>query len=276
MSRPTRHPFHGAVYHVTARGNRRANMFVDAYDHSIWLRIFEETVDQFHLLVYGLCLMPNHFHLLVETPDANLSAAMHYLNGKYAKKFNWRHSLSGHLLQDRFHAVHVDKQEYLLELLRYIVLNPVRAELTHHADHWRWSSHRYHCRLAPCPAWLASDWVIDQFPGPTRAARIHAYRKFVDAGHVRHVRTSGQIDEALAFAGDADIPMLAIIQSSHPHRDMAIRAAWQCGAYTREQIARHFALSVRTVSRVINAEASAESVSRSQAPGHVSAAGRGR
>lgn len=251
MSRPKRLQFHGAVYHVTARGNRRANMFVDDHDRHIWLSIFAEAVARFNLAIYALCLMPNHFHLLVETPDANLSSAMHYLNGKYAQKFNWRHALSGHLHQGRYHAVHVERQEQLLELLRYIVLNPVRAQLVAHADDWHWSTHSQVCGLVSPPAWLNIKWIMNLFSGATDTDRLHAYRAFVDAGSPSPARPcSNSQQDADKFPEAVTVPALDVLERQYPHRKAAITAAWCSGAYTRDQIARHFGISTKTVARL--------------------------
>lgn len=252
MGRPNRIRFPGAIYHVTSRGNRRANIFVDDRDHLFWLRLLAETADRFNLVVYGLCLMPNHFHLLVETPDANISATMHYLNGKYAQHFNWRHNLSGHVFQRRCHLELVERQEHLLALLRYIALNPVRAQLSTTADDWRWSTHLHISGLKPKPAWLNAMWVIDQFSGATSAERIRAYRAFVDAGIGVRTRP-GAHGQAEPSGPHSTVPVLDDLEKALPDRDAAIRAAWLCRAYSREQIARHFSISARTVSRIVSA-----------------------
>ena len=251
MGRPNRIQFPGAIYHVTSRGNRRANIFVDDRDHLLWLRLLGEAATRFNLVVYGLCLMPNHFHLLVETPDANISAAMHFLNGKYAQKFNWRHGLSGHVFQRRCHLELVERQEHLLELLRYIVLNPVRAQLATSADDWRWSTHLHVSSFKPRPVWLNSTWVIDQFSGSALADRIRAYRAFVDAGVGIKKRPVASIRRYIDFSQAFTItPVLDELERNLPTRNAAIVAAWMCGAYSRDQIARHFNISVRTVSRI--------------------------
>lgn len=252
MGRQRRLHFSGAIYHITSRGNRRANMFVDERDHNFWLHVLAEAVPRFNLVVYGLCLMPNHFHLLIGTPDANLSSAMHYLNGRYAKRFNWRHSLTGHVLQGRYGAFLVDSQEYLLELLRYIALNPVRSELVARPDDWRWSSHRYCCNDQVSPGWLNVEWVLAQFSGATRTDRIRAYQAFVDAGVGNGKRRDRQPHQHSCRVSDhPTVPTLADLERAYPSRDAAIRAAWLSRAYTRDEIARHFGVSTRTVSRII-------------------------
>ncbi|GGY55323.1 REP-associated tyrosine transposase [Pseudoduganella albidiflava] len=251
MGRPTRHQFAGAIYHITTRGNRRAHIFADDIDKQIWYRILCETASRFQLVVYGVCLMPNHFHLLFETPDANLSSAMQYLNGKYAHKFNWRHGLTGHLFQGRFGDTHVVRQEHLLELLRYIVLNPVRAALVEHPDEWPWSSHVYLSGFHEAPPWLNVDWALDQFSGATMLAKKLAYRVFVDARIPLSKRRYYARPEVIERIHEIpSIPTLEQFARLHLDRSMAVAAAWACGGYSRDQIARYFGISTRTVSRM--------------------------
>jgi len=124
--------------------------------------------------------MGNHFHLLVETPEPNLSRGMRHLNGLYTQWFNWRRRRTGHLMQGRFKAVLVEKQSHLLELARYVVLNPVRAGLAQRAGQWRWSNYRATAGLRRPPGWLEVDWTLEQF-GNEKTARAR-YRKFVAEG----------------------------------------------------------------------------------------------
>ena len=227
------------------------NIFVDEYDRLLWLRFLEETAWRFNIEIYSLCLMPNHFHMMLGTPDANLSSAMHFLNSKYAQKFNWRHGLSGHLQQGRYHDFNVERQEHLFELLRYIVLNPVRAQLVEHVDDWRWSTHRHVCNVLQPPAWLKKRWVLNQFPGATDTERIESYRAFVNAGVLSRSQFSNPLQAEHIPSAIADIPTLEILEREQPDRKSAITAAWHCGAYTRGQIAGYFGISVRTVGRMI-------------------------
>lgn len=247
MGRPLRLQFPGAVYHVTARGNRRATLFADARDHLAWLGILAEATERFGLVVHGFCLMPNHYHMLVETPQPNISAAMHYLNGTYAKYFNWRYGFTGHVFQGRFHSVLVERDSQLLETVRYIALNPVRAELVARPGDWRWSSHRFIIARGPVPLWLQTAWVLEQFGSNDPGRRIEAYEQFVDAGIGQPSRLKRPVRRAQP---DAAAPPLAEFASKYPTRDAAILAAHVSAAYSREQIARHFAVSTRTVTRV--------------------------
>jgi REP element-mobilizing transposase RayT len=149
MSRPVRIEFPNALYHVTARGDRREDIFEDDVDRQAFLEIFGQVVKQFNWLCYAWCLMDNHYHLLIQTPYANLSKGMRQLNGVYTQSSNRRHARVGHLFQGRFKAILVDSDAYLLELARYVVLNPVRAGMVRKPDKWAWSSYRASMGLAP-------------------------------------------------------------------------------------------------------------------------------
>src|SRR5687767_13788050 len=127
MARPLRIEFAGALYHVTARGNARMPIFDDDADRRNFLSVLEQVLDRSGWLLHAYCLMGNHYHLMVETMQANLSAGMRQLNGVYTQRFNRRHERVGHLFQGRFKAILVERDSYLLELCRYVVLNPVRA-----------------------------------------------------------------------------------------------------------------------------------------------------
>jgi len=142
MSRPLRLQLPGGIYHVTARGNDRRPIFEDDDDCARFLIVLASTVARHRVLCHAYCLMGNHYHLLVQTPEANLSVAMRHLNGVYTQRFNGRHDRCGHVLQGRFGAQLVDGDAYLREVCRYIVLNPVRAGLVAHPGEWRWSGFR--------------------------------------------------------------------------------------------------------------------------------------
>lgn len=123
-----------------------------------------EVIARFGWLCHAYCLMDNHYHLLIETPEANLSLDMRQLNGVYAQRFNRRHGRVGHVLQGRFKAIVVDRDSYLLELCRYVVLNPIRAGRVEHIERYAWSSYPATIGLAQCPAWLKTDWVLGHKP----------------------------------------------------------------------------------------------------------------
>ena len=181
MARQLRLEFPGAIYHVTARGNARAEIFLDNEDRDSFLAVFAECVARFGWLCHAYCLMDNHYHLLIETPDANLSAGMRQLNGVYTQRFNRRHGRVGHVFQGRFKAILVERDSYLLELCRYVVLNPVRAKMVRDAAQYGWSSYLATMGGASAPQWLQTDWVLGQF-GKSRAVARRKYGEFVAEG----------------------------------------------------------------------------------------------
>lgn len=181
MSRPLRLEFEGAVYHVTSRGNERAAIFRDDADREKFLEIVASIVDRQRWLLHAYCLMGNHYHLLVETPRGNLSSGMQRLNGRYTQLFNRRHRRAGHVLEGRYKAIHVEKEAHLLELCRYVVLNPVRARLVERPEDWRWSSYRMTAGRTGLPKWLEVEWTLSRF-GRKRSLACTAYRNFVAEG----------------------------------------------------------------------------------------------
>lgn len=163
-----------------SRGNRRQEIHLDALDRSWFLDRLEEVVARFGWLIHAYCLLPNHYHVMLETPEPNLSAGMHRLNFLTAQSFNRRHGVDGHLFQGRFHSPLVETAQHALELSRYIVLNPVRAGLVKHPAAWRWSSYRAATGLADCPPFLTLDLVPGAF-GPDSKSAGAAYEEFVVA-----------------------------------------------------------------------------------------------
>jgi len=127
MARPLRLEFPGAVYHITARGNARQPIVADDADRQRYVNALAREVSQQNWHCYAWCLMDNHYHLLIETPEGNLAAGMRHLNQVYTQAFNRRHGRVGHVLQGRYKSILVEKDSYLLELCRYVVLNPLRA-----------------------------------------------------------------------------------------------------------------------------------------------------
>jgi len=181
MPRPPRLQFPGALYHVSSRGNKGASIFPDERDRDLFLHELAETVRRYRWLCHSYCLMGNHYHLLVETTEPNLAAGAQRLNGAYAQELNRTYGQRGHVFQGRYHAVLVEKESHLLEVARYIVLNPVRARLCGEARDWKWSSYRATAGLAARPGFLAFDWILSQFGGDPRAAETR-YRSFVADG----------------------------------------------------------------------------------------------
>ena len=181
MARPLRIEYPDALYHVVSRGNARQRIFFDDKDRRIFLNMIENAVQTHHLLCHAYCLMNNHFHLLLETPEANLSRIMRDIVGNFTQKFNKRHKRAGHLFQGRYKAFIIEKESYLLDVARYVVLNPVRAGMANHPREWRWSSYRATAGMIKAPKWLQTHWILRWFSKNHKKAQQH-YRQFIIAG----------------------------------------------------------------------------------------------
>lgn len=281
MARPLRLEFSGALYHVTARGDRREPIYTDDEDRREWIAVLDEVCQRFNWVIHAYCQMTNHYHFLVETPDANLSKGMRQLNGVYTQRFNRRHGLSGHLFQGRYKAILVQKESYLLEVSRYVVLNPVRAGMVSNPADWPWSSfgitvsgdgHRLRA--------LDTEWTLSWF-GDARADAVSAYRQFVMHGigggspfaNVQHQLILG--DEAFARrhkglvdnntvrnVSKAQRRMLAKsleeYQRQHSARDEAMVRAYLSGAYSMQEVGDFFGVHAVTVGRAVRRLASRE------------------
>ena len=181
MARSLRIEYEGALYHITSRGNARENIFLADEDRPQFLDVLSSVVSRHDWICHAYCLMPNHYHLLIETPSPNLSRGMQLLNGIYTQKFNRQHKRCGHVFQGRFKAILVEKESHLLELARYVVLNPVRANMVRTARDWPWSNYRATGGQVEAPGFLATDWTLSQFDAD-RIRAIAAYRQFVSQG----------------------------------------------------------------------------------------------
>lgn len=165
MARPLRLEYEHAIWHVTARGNEQRDIFRDDTDRERFVLMLSQTVTRFGWRLFAWVLMSNHYHLLIQTPQPNLSRGMHWLNARYAQWFNLRHDRRGHLFQGRFHGALIEKESYLLTVARYVVLNPVRAGLVENPADWYWSSYRQTAGIeAPAP-WLGASELLETFGG---------------------------------------------------------------------------------------------------------------
>lgn len=273
MTRPLRIEFAGALYHVTSRGDRSEVMYLDDEDRRAWLGILGRVCQRFNFVVHAFCQMGNHYHLLVETVDGNLSGGMRQLNSVYAQHFNRRHSLVGHLFQGRYHAILVQKEAYLLELGRYLVLNPVRANMVKAPEEWPWSSYSQMLRSTEAPAWLDTDWVLSQF-SLTRSTAVAAYKTFVFEGiglgspllKVSHQLILGDaafVEQYRVLASEVPLQNISRAQrksvaltldeyrKKYPDRDEAIARAYLSTVFTMAQIGEFFKVSLRTVCRAV-------------------------
>ncbi|MDD5329347.1 MAG: transposase [Sulfuricella sp.] len=274
MARPLRIEFGNALYHVTARGDRREPIYEDDEDRNMFLRTLGEVIRQFNWLCHAYCLMTNHYHLIIETPDGNLAKGMRQLNGVYTQASNRRHRRQGHLFQGRYKSILVDKEAYLLELTRYVVLNPVRAGMVASPADWPWSSYRAAIGLAEQPDWLDVDGLLCQF-GKRRGPARTRYTQFVIDGLGKEsiwsslrqqiylgdeqfvsrmqaqARTAGDVLSIPRAQRRAPPPPLSKIAAEHPHRNDAIIAAYRTGGYSYRQIAEHFGVHLATVGRIV-------------------------
>jgi REP element-mobilizing transposase RayT len=178
MARPLRIEFADALYHVTSRGNERRPIFRNIRDRQAFLLFLGAAAKRFGWSVTAWVLMTNHFHLVLQTPEPNLSQGMHWLNSSYVNWFNRAHKRSGHLFQGRFKAILIDSESYFADALRYVVLNPVHAKMCERPEEYRWSSYRATAGLEAAPEWLDVDAVHRLF-GPDAATAQPLYRDFV-------------------------------------------------------------------------------------------------
>ncbi len=181
MVRPLRIEFAGAVYHVTSRGNARQDIVRDDVDREKWVDWLRRTVETYNWRLHAWVLMTNHAHLFVETPEANLSAAMQYLGGSYTSYFNRRHRCCGHLFQGRYKGHLIEERGYFLEVSRYLHLNPVRAKMVARPEEYKWSSYGGYQRASRAVPWVTYNRVLGEFGGPASAGR-RRYVRFARAG----------------------------------------------------------------------------------------------
>ncbi|MCK7493619.1 MAG: transposase [Comamonadaceae bacterium] len=157
MARPFRIEFPGATYHVTSRGDRQEPIYRDEADRRTHLAVLGDAAERFDVGILAYCQMGNHFHLVMQTREANLSRFMRHLNGVYTQRINRRHGLCGHLFQGRHRANLVARDAYLVTSCRYVERNPVACGLVVHPADWGWSSCRAHLGIVPAPGWLDCD-----------------------------------------------------------------------------------------------------------------------
>jgi putative transposase len=282
MSRPLRIEYPGAVYHVTSRGNEKKPVFKTDTDRQNFLNALQHVNKRYNWICHAYCLMTNHYHLLIETPDGNLSIGMRQLNGIHTQLFNKLHGRAGHLFQGRYKAILIQKDSHLLEVSRYVVLNPVRAKMTEKPEDYPWSSYLATAGKAKPHPCLTTDWILGQFGGK-RGKAEQEYRKFVHWGIgrksiwtevrgqvllgeesfvdqlVEHLKKKQAIPEIprsqryahrptleKLFAGDARINVRK--------RRAAVRRAVEQYGYRVREIAAHLELHDSSVSRIARGE----------------------
>jgi len=278
MARPLRIEYDGAVYHVTSRGNERKNIFKDDEDRLLFLDTLKKVNEKYNWLCHAYCLMNNHYHLVIETPDGNLSKGMRQLNGIYTQTYNKKHERVGHVFQGRYKAILIQKESHLLEVSRYVVLNPVRTKTVKNPEEWRWSSY---CSTTgkeahhPC---LTTDWILGQF-GLKRRQSGEKYSEFVNAGigkekiwkdvkgqsilgedeftekFISHIKESQEIKEIPRRQRYVGRPELVeLLKGTEGNIEMSQKAkeAVERYGYSQKEIADYLGIHYSTVSRIVN------------------------
>jgi len=179
MSRPLRIEYPGAWYHVMNRGRRAENIFSGKNDYQVFIDLLKECSELWNVRISAFCLMQNHYHLLIQTPDANLSRCMRHLNGVYTQRYNRSHHCDGQLFRGRYKSILVDEDSYLLQLVRYIHRNPLRAGLVDNMDNYLWSSHIGYVSQSKKWQWLNRDFILSMLSQDKRKNR-KIYRQFVN------------------------------------------------------------------------------------------------
>jgi putative transposase len=283
MTRPLRIEYAGAVYHITSRGNEKKAVFKDDQDRINFLNTLQHVNKRYNWLCHAYCMMDNHYHLLIETPDGNLSLGMRQLNGVYTQLFNKRHQRTGHLFQGRYKSILIQKDSHLLEVCRYVVLNPVRARMVERPEAWKWSSYRATAgRESPAPC-LTTDWVLGQF-SRKRAAAGRKYWQFVEWGigketiwrevkgqsilgeddfveglisHIKKHQDIPEIPKSHRYVNrpplDKIFPNSLILEKKK--RNKKIIDAVQKYGYTQQQIAAHLNMHYSTISNLVRGKA---------------------
>jgi REP element-mobilizing transposase RayT len=219
MPRPKRIHYEGAIYHVTSRGNERRKIVMDDADRWMFIRLLGEMIEENKVVCHAWVLMDNHYHLLLETPEANLSLAMKHLNSLYTQRFNKKHHRSGHLFQGRFKALVVEKESYLLELCRYVVLNPVRARMVKAPGNWKWSSYRSTAGIDKVEKWLEIDWILGRFGRLEKEAQ-KSYMSFVKDGMGKKESPWEELSSQVYLGKEEFLNKVHEIGRKHRHLDV--------------------------------------------------------
>jgi len=306
VARPLRINFPGAFYHVMARGNAKAKIYLDDRDNRRFLELLGDVHERFDLTCHAYCLVENHYHLVAETPQGNLSAAIRHLNGVYAQWWNAVHARCGHVFQGRFKAQLIQSDAYLGAVCRYVVLNARRAGLVRHPRDWPWSSYRAAAGLEEPPGFLTTALVHSLVAPVGRERPEHAFERFVLDAEDDH-KVADAVRRDSRFIGEdaywravtavcapqrvAGVPRHEYIRlampladlfqrgSPRPVRNRAIRAASAKYGYAAVDIARHLDLHPETVRRLLRAQRAREAgnslAAQEVAPGEPSEAAAG-
>ena len=274
MARPLRLELAGGLYHVTSRGDRRENIYDSDEDREKWLETLGHTCRRFNWRCHAYCLMDNHYHIVVETAEANLSKGMRQLNGVYTQYYNRQHGRVRHVFQGRYKGILVERDEYLLELSRYVVLNPIRANMIKNIKDWKWSSYNAMIGQEDVQSWLEIDWILGRFSKQRKRA-IEKYVNFVREGiglpsiwsHLQNQiflgsekfinKNQRQINKQEALS---EVPRLQkrklpkpleYYDNKYHDQKKAILNAYLSGGYTLKEIGDYFGKHYSTISRIV-------------------------
>lgn len=277
MARPLRIELSGGLYHVTARGDRREDIYFSDVDRDAWLELLGQVCERFNWRCHAYCLMSNHYHVVVETPEGNLAQGMRQINGVYTQYVNRTYKRVGHVFQGRYKSILVEKDSYLLELARYVVLNPLRAGMVKEVGEWPWSSYLAMTGAAPAQRWLETDWLLGQFDSQHQRAQA-MYMDFVRAGvglpsiwdslqrqiylgsegFVARMQSTISTEQSLD-----EIPRMQRRPIAKPLTDyladyahdpqLGMAMAYLTGDYAMKQVADAFGVHYTTVSRAVKA-----------------------
>lgn len=280
MARPLRIEYEGALYHVTSRGNAKKHIFFDDKDREIFLNTLKRVNDRYQWLCHAFCLMDNHYHLITETPEGNLSKGMRQLNGIYTQAFNRRHKRVGHIFQGRYKAIIIERESYLLEVCRYVVLNPVKVKAVKNPEEWKWSSYRSTGGLEKPHPCLVTDWILGQF-GTKKGTAERRYREFVKEGignisvwqkvkgqsllgeetfvnrltpYIKGNEAIKEIPKNQRYISRPSLDSLfgGRIRSEKRRRDQKIAEAVEVYGYNQKEVADFLGLHYSTISRLVN------------------------
>jgi putative transposase len=277
MPRPPRIEYPGAFYHITCRGNEKKYIFLSDHDRNQFLHVLHFVLQKFNIVCHAYCLMNNHFHLLLETPDANLSLGMHSLNTIYTQRFNRIHDRVGHLFQGRYKSFLIEKEGYLKEITRYVVLNPVRASIVDHPKDWKWSSFNETVGLQKAHQILTTDLLLSLFGNKRKESQFRYERFVLDGIHannpLENVREAGilgsqqYIDElSLKYpetfegiqnrkcdklAGRPSLEIIFLNAKNKIRRNEMIQFAYKYCGYSQPEIAKALDVSKSTIYRML-------------------------
>ena len=275
MSRPPVLCVPDGIYHAMSRGHDKRILFVDDRDRRCFIKILAEACEKYGVRALVECRMGTHYHLVIQTPRANISEFMAFVNGEFGKYWNRRYRRRGHVFNERYKPVLVDSGYYLRVLVSYVFNNPVEGHAVSQAADWLWSSYRATAGLEPAPSYLSLDWLDTTFPGSSRAESQALFERYINAPSPEEAEYSF----ARAIYGGEDFkkrirehiaatlytssipreyralhrpPLPELIRSfDKQQRNSAILRAHVVYAYTAAEIGRYLHLHPASVSRVI-------------------------